>query len=156
MHSVEGCWQRYMKRNDENISYHNDVIKWKHFPRYCPFVRGIHRSPVNFLHKGQWRRALMFSLICAWMNGWVNNHKAGDLKRHRTHSDVTVMCSIWDHYICMIGSYCSFEIFRGRLPIPSWQHAIMISNITNQIWLRVCKTILKLVGIVTQKWFSII
>ena len=41
-----------------------DVIKWKHFPRYCPFVRGIHRSPVNSPHKGPWRGALMFSLIC--------------------------------------------------------------------------------------------
>ena len=27
--------------------YHDDVIKWKHFPRYWPFVREIHRSPVN-------------------------------------------------------------------------------------------------------------
>ena len=42
--------------------YHDDVIKWKHFPRYWPFVRGIHRCPVNFQHKGQWRGALMFSL----------------------------------------------------------------------------------------------
>ena len=23
---------------------HDDVIKWKHFPRYWPFVREIHRS----------------------------------------------------------------------------------------------------------------
>ena len=45
--------------------YYDDVIKWKHFPRYWPFVRGIHRWPVNSSHKGQWRRALMFSLICA-------------------------------------------------------------------------------------------
>ena len=45
--------------------FHDDVIKWKHFPSYCPFVRGIHRSPVNSPHKGQWRGALMFSLICA-------------------------------------------------------------------------------------------
>ena len=47
---------------------HDDVIKWNHFPRYWPFVRGIHRSPVNSPHKGQWRGALMFSLICAWIN----------------------------------------------------------------------------------------
>ena len=40
---------------------HDDVIKWKHIPRYWPFVRGIHRSPVNSPHKGQWRKALMFS-----------------------------------------------------------------------------------------------
>ena len=52
--------------------YHDDVIKWKHFPRYWSFVRGIHRSPVNSLHKGQWRGALMLSLICVWINGWAH------------------------------------------------------------------------------------
>ena len=41
--------------------------------------------------KGQWRGALMFSLICSWINGWVNNHEAGDLRRHRAHYDVTVI-----------------------------------------------------------------
>ena len=70
---------------------HDDVIKWKHFPRYWPFVRGIHRSPVNSPHKGQWRRALMFSLIYARINSWVNNREAGDLRRHPTHCDVIVM-----------------------------------------------------------------
>ena len=71
--------------------YHDDVIKWKHFPRYWLFVRGIHRSTVNSPHKGQWRGALMFSLICVWINGWVNNREAGDLRRHCAHYDVTVM-----------------------------------------------------------------
>ena len=70
---------------------HDNVIKWKHFPRYWPFVRGIHRSPVNSPHKGQWRGALIFPLICAWINGWVNNRKAGDLRRHHTQYDVIVM-----------------------------------------------------------------
>ena len=46
---------------------------------------------MNSPHTGQWRRALMFSLICAWINGWVNNRKAGDLRRLRAHYDVTVM-----------------------------------------------------------------
>ena len=70
---------------------HDDVVKWKHFPRYWPFVRGSHRSPVNFSHKGQWRGALMFSLICARINGCVNKREPGDLRRHRAHYDVTVM-----------------------------------------------------------------
>ena len=74
-------------------SDHDDVIKWKHFPRYWSFVRGIHRSPVNTPHKGQWCGAVMFSLICAWINGWVNNREAGDLRRHRAHYDVIVMTS---------------------------------------------------------------
>ena len=46
----------------------DDVIKWKNSP-----------------HKGQWRGALAFSLICAGTNGWVNNLDAGDLRRHRAH-----------------------------------------------------------------------
>ena len=75
----------------EGECQYDDVIKWKHFQRYWPFVRGIPRSPVNSPHKGQWRGALMFSLICTWMNDWVNNRKAGDLKHHRAHYDVMVM-----------------------------------------------------------------
>ena len=51
--------------------------------------RGFHRWPVTSPHKGQWRGALMFSWICAWINGWVNNREAVDLRRHRSHYDVT-------------------------------------------------------------------
>ena len=79
---------------------HDDVIKSKHFPRYWPFVRGIHRSPVNSPHKDQWRGALMFSLICAR----INNREAGDLRRHRTHCHVIVM---W--FACKVfGTWCVF------------------------------------------------
>ena len=73
---------------------HDDVIKWKHFPRHWPFVRGNHRSPVNSPHKGQWRGASMFFLICTRIHGRVNNGEAGDLRRHRTDNKVTVM-SFW-------------------------------------------------------------
>ena len=75
--------------------WHDDVIKWKHFPRYWPFVRGIHWPPVNSPQIGQWRRALMFSLICAGINGWVNNGEAGDLRRNHAHYDVNVMAVCW-------------------------------------------------------------
>ena len=84
-----------------HISYHmwhatpHHIIWWRHqmehFPRYWPFVWGIHQSPVNSPHKGQWRGALMLSLICAWINDWVNNRGAGDLKCPRIHYDVIVM-----------------------------------------------------------------
>ena len=68
--------------DDQHVgANHDDVIKWKHFPRYWPFVWGIH----------QWRRALIFSLICVWKNGWENNRGAGDLRRYRSHYDVIVM-----------------------------------------------------------------
>ena len=86
------CWQMFQSCL-EMISQHDDVTKWKHFSRYWPFVMGIHRWPVNSPHKGQWRGALMFSLICVWVNDWINNREAGDLylRRHRAHYDVIVM-----------------------------------------------------------------
>ena len=82
---------------------HEGVIKWKHFPRYWPIVRGIHRSPVSSPHKGQWRGALTFSLICVWINGWINNGEAGDLRRYCAHYDVTVMMlnvAVWQTMLC--------------------------------------------------------
>ena len=84
MNEMDDTWE---------INFHDDIIKWKHFPRNWPFVRGIHRSPVNSPHNGQWRGALKFSLSCAWINAWVNNCDADDLRRHRAHHDVTVICS---------------------------------------------------------------
>ena len=42
---------------------HDNIIKCKHFPRYWPFVRGIHRPLVNSHQKGQWLGALMFFLF---------------------------------------------------------------------------------------------
>ena len=42
-------------------------------------------------------------LICAWINGWVNNREAGDLRRHRAHYDITTeTSSFWD--IVVLGS----------------------------------------------------
>ena len=68
---------------------------WRHqmenFPSNWPLVRGIHRWPVNSPHKGQWRGALMFSLICAWIKSWVNSREAGDLRPHGDRYDVIVM-----------------------------------------------------------------
>ena len=85
----------------------DDVTKWKHFPRNWPFVRGIHRSPVNSPHKGQWRGTLMFSVICVWINDWVNNREAGDLRRQRGHYDVIVMeISVFIFKIHKISSFC--------------------------------------------------
>ena len=83
-------WRLALNHRYIRLKCHDDVIKWKYFPRYWPFVWGIHRWPVNSPHKGQWRGALMFSLICAWINDWVNNRKAGDLRCHRAHYDVIV------------------------------------------------------------------
>ena len=82
--------------------YRYDVIKWKHFPHYCSFVRGIHRSPMNSLQRPNSYNS-MFSLICAWTHDWVNNRDAGDFRRHHVHHDVTVMSKMPSAKWCPFG-----------------------------------------------------
>ena len=53
-----------------DLHYHDDVIKWRHFPHYWSVVRGIHRRPrslVDSLHKGQWSFDVFFDLR---LNKW--------------------------------------------------------------------------------------
>ena len=113
-HENPSHWREW-NQTQHHPCNHDDVIKWKHFPRHWPFVRGIHRSPVNSPHKGQWRGALMFTLICARINGWVNTREAGDLRRYRAHCDVIVMIS-GRHYCGASAPMTeSSEIFYLRL-----------------------------------------
>ena len=79
-------WQIMMTWSNGNIFRVTDIL--------C----GIHRSPVNSYHKGQWRSALMFSFICAWINGWVHNREFGELRRHRAHYDVIAMLYVSNVY----------------------------------------------------------
>ena len=70
----------------------DDAIKWKHFRvtgRLCGEFTGHRWNPRT--QKGQWRWALVISLICAWMNDWVNNRETGEVRRYRAYYDVTVI-----------------------------------------------------------------
>ena len=73
----------------------NAFAWWRHqmetFSALLALCAGNSLGPVNSPHKGQWRGALMFSLICARINDWVNNREAGDPSRYRGHYDVIVM-----------------------------------------------------------------
>ena len=73
---------------DQWIHFHDDVIKWKIFRVTGP-LSGEFTGHRWIPRKGP----LMFSLICAWIDGWVNNHEAGNLRRHRAYYDVIVMCA---------------------------------------------------------------
>ena len=75
---IRVCQMIWFTQKESTVLLAFLVIKLKLFPRYWPFVRGIHRSPVNSLHKDHWHGAFMFSLICARINGWTNNGDAGD------------------------------------------------------------------------------
>ena len=73
---------------------------WHWLCRMCPWLPwgNILATFVIFRFTGplwgQWRRALMFSLICARINCWVNNREVGDLRCHRAHYDITVMMCV--------------------------------------------------------------
>ena len=136
-----------------DVFFHDDVIKWKYFPRYWPFVWGIHRSSVNSPQKGQWRGALIFSLICAWINCWVSNREAGYFRRHRTHYDITAMVI----FIFLSGSY------SYRIPVIQLEYRIHPSNFPcdnlngglTKAWMRNHTTRIAVWVVITYPWFSI-
>ena len=76
------------------------------FSALLALCAGNSPAPVNSPHKGQWRRALMFYFICAWINDWVNNREAGDLRRHRGHYDVNMMTHDWNDHHAFCGENC--------------------------------------------------
>ena len=98
-------WLLFIYCGPRGAIYQDDIIRWKHIQRYWPFVQGIHRSLVNSPHKGQWHKALVFSLICTWTNSGANNGDSGDLRRHCAHYNVIVM-----------SSYISVNIGSGHCP----------------------------------------
>ena len=86
--------------DDQIYSQHDSPLPttytwWRHqmetFSALLTLCAGNSPVPVNSPHKGQWRGALMFSFICVWINDWVNNREASDLRRHISHYDVTVL-----------------------------------------------------------------
>ena len=98
-------YQRSLTKIRAWISNHDDVIKWKHFPRYWPFVRGIHQSPVNSPHKGQWRGALVV-FFYPRLNKWLS-------KPSRRRWFETPSRSLWRHR-----NVHPRPNFTGRLPKP--------------------------------------
>ena len=74
---------------------------WRHqmetFSALLAIRAGNSPVPVNSPHKCG---ALKFSLICVWINDWVSNREAGDLRRDSVHYDVTVMFSAYTSISC--------------------------------------------------------
>ena len=106
------------------------------FSAYWPFVRGIHQSPVDSPHKSQWRRAFMFSLICSWINGWVNNREAGDLRRHRAHYDVIVM----KYWFKRHNSPCCLRIQNLYTPLWKSNRNLFSTQIFYHLFFVVCSS----------------
>ena len=135
---LHNCWHKSTLKDVVNIfstsfdgKLHYDIIKWKHFRRYWTIVWGIYRSLVNSPHKGKWCGALRFSLICAWIKSWVNDHEAGHLRRYCTHYDVIVLVP---HNI--MESMVYFDAVNNRL---SW-----VATVTCPTWAQGCDLNIKM------------
>ena len=90
--------------------YHDDVIKWKHFPRYWPFVRGIHRSTGEFPAQRPVTRSFnvffdrrLNKRLSKQSRGWWFETLSCSLWRH---SNVPVWCH-WLFNSCSVLSVCS-------------------------------------------------
>ena len=85
----------YMRRGFQCSSPQCRISWWRHqmetFSALLAICAGNSPVPVNSPHKGQWRGALMFTLIWVSINGCVNNREAGDVRCYRTHYDVIVV-----------------------------------------------------------------
>ena len=117
-HDIQSCWRHQMETFSALLAL-------------CAGNSPVMRSPVNSPHKGQWHGALMFSLICPWINGWVNNRKDDYLRRHRAHYDFfTSHCfltHLWELFdsivhvsICEIvcrAAVCVFSTFVGTVAV---------------------------------------
>ena len=97
--TIAAQWVGISKDLEDFKIFHDDVIKCKHLPRYKPFVTG------DFPAQRPVTRSFDVSLICAWINVWVNNRVAGDLRRHRAHYEVIIlyfMAKFMNAFICII------------------------------------------------------
>ena len=127
---------RYVVTFIQMVYYHDDVFKWKYFPRYWPFVRGIQQWPVDSPHKGQWHGALIFSFI--FLNKRLSKQlglqwfetPSRSLRRH---------CNIWrklnfhSHFMPSLndGPNQNVENHRWKfyIPYPTWNGDVIISMI---------------------------
>ena len=104
-------------KSDILIPEATQLTWWRHqmetFSALLAICAGNSLSPVNSPHKGQWCGALMFSLIFVWINYWVNNHKAGDLRRYWAHYDATVMQGI---NLILFHHRCPTRSLRSEVP----------------------------------------
>ena len=92
---------------------------WRHQMEVFSICAG--NSPVSGEVPAQrpWHGTLMFSLIRAWKNGWVNNREAGDLSRHRAHYDVNVMYILAVPYCRLLVCACVL-LYLGHTPVVSY------------------------------------
>ena len=110
---------------------HDDVIKWKTFSTLLAICVGNSLITGKFPAQRPVTRSFDVFFICAWINGWVNNGEAGDLRHHRTHYDVTVMST----EVNAASSSCGGKQYVDeRTEVNETRHTINTTDIYRMCW----------------------
>ena len=69
----------------------------------------------------------MFFLICTWINRWLNNRKAGDLRRYRAHYDVVVMMLMYYAHglVALVDPISLIIIFGSMFSIQAYSTGLL-------------------------------
>ena len=117
-----------------HVPFRDDVIKWKHSPRYWPFVRWIHRLRWIPLTKASDTELWCFLWSASWINGWVNSREAGDLRRHGTHYEVIVMNLLFVNIYVQCYSYKSNCLSKAKHILPTYEFLrIVLEKLHSQL-----------------------
>ena len=95
----------------------------------CEFI-GYRWIPLT---KASDAELLCFLWSVPWINGWVNNREAGDLRRHRVHYDVISMTL--GLYDTLVSSWSWHTVYRAdsRFVPSQWETALLRNDVSN--WL---------------------
>ena len=110
-------WRRASPGHHQPWYWWTGPLWWRHqmetFSALLASCVGNSPVPGEFPTQRPVTRNFEFTLISARINGWVNNREAGDLRRHRIHYEVTVMCFSWGGFSTTCMYY--YGICRGIL-----------------------------------------
>ena len=114
-----------------SLAFHDDVIKWKHFQRYWPFVRGIHRSPVNSPHQGPVTRPdlRLNKRLSKQSCGWWFETLSRPLWRHRNGEGNSPYCDTFPAQSASNGKTVSFHDVIMRISEFYWKekrHSLLV------------------------------
>ena len=123
----------YVNKGGHHYS-HYDFIKWKHFPRYCPFEWGIYLSLVGSPHKGTVTRSFVVSLLVVWSECWTNTGLTGNSRRHDGH--LTLPC--WDHGLTPVRCHAIISTNKSLLLIES------LGRNFSEIWIKMQSSFTKI------------
>ena len=134
-------WKRMlsmMLKSNTIYFCHDDVIEWKHLPRYWSFVWEFTGPRWIPLTKASDAELLCFLDLCMNKKVEKNNRHAGDLRRHRAHYDVTVMVITSD----IDGLLCDTHIYPSMISRHSNKRSYYFENDLSMTVLRITLNIL--------------